>query len=93
MNNERYKELFYFCLQYKSKEKISERKTIEGAKALIDIKLIQEAAELANQDLKPYILESVTSGKSWEQLTPPCGRRQFYKARHEFFEILSRLKN
>ena len=40
------------------------------------------------------ILRSVTEGRTWEQLLPPCGRNQFYDYRMWFYILLDNaLKN
>ena len=92
MSKERIKELEYFCLQYREKSKLSNLNTLEGRKAKIDVILIDNIAAVVYPKIKDYIIENVTTGKTWEQLNPPCGRRQFYEARKEFFDMLSKYR-
>lgn len=92
MSKERYKELEYFCLQYNDKKKIKDMNTPSGRKAKMDIYIIESVAATVYPEIKNYIIESVSTGKTWEQLNPPCGRRQFYNARKKFFNVLSENK-
>ena len=54
-----------------------------------NIDLIESAAIEAGGDIYPYLLKAVTEGCSWEDVYPPCGRRQFYQARRRFFYLLN----
>ena len=92
MQKEQYLELKYFCLQYSKKKAEANTSTAKGRRALIDITLIEQIAEYVYPEVADYIVESVTTGKSWEQLNVPCGRRQFYNARNRFFNLLSKMK-
>ena len=121
----RYRELYYFCLQYKdfiealqdcysldgvsTDGKPNERPTPEpihtsgkryksdptvkkAERAYMlsrDIEMIEQTAIEATGDLYQYMLTAVSENLSWEILQPPCGRRQFYKARRKFFFLLS----
>lgn len=92
MQKERYLELKYYCLQYKQKKNDIDTSTAKGRKALIDVRLIEQTAKQIYPEIADYIIESVTTGKSWSQLNVPCGRRQFYEARNKFFNVLSQIK-
>lgn len=54
------------------------------------IEAIEQAAVAADPELFRYILASVTRGISYERMSVPCGRRQFYDARSRFFWELDR---
>lgn len=88
-SKERQKELEYFCLQYNEKIRLSNSNTPEGRKAKVDVAIIDNIASLVYPEIKNYLVENVSTGKTWEQMHPPCGRRQFYEARKNFFYILS----
>lgn len=92
MQKEKYLELKYFCLQYKDKKREANINSSKGRKAAYEVALIEQLARNTNSEIWTYIVESVSTGKSWEQLNAPCGRRQFYAARNRFFDALSKLK-
>ena len=79
----RYVELFYFCMQYKEKEKQGVEK---------DIKLIRSAAEAADEQISEYVIKNVTEGVAYEYMDVPCSRDKFYRTRRKFFQILSQSK-
>lgn len=54
------------------------------------IELIKETALYVSPSLSAYILQSVTSGVSYDILQPPCGRRQFYEKYRKFFFYLDK---
>lgn len=61
-----------------------------------DEKLIT-AAELANADIKDYIVKSVTKNKSYDDIEwdnqlgrIPCGRTDFYGYRRRFYAIFDK---
>lgn len=92
LSEERYKELKYFCLQYKDKKSIANINNAAGRKAKADIYMIEHTAAVIYPEISKYLVESVSTGKTWEQISPPCGRRQFYNARRRFFYLLSEYK-
>lgn len=49
------------------------------------VRAIEEAARAASPALARYIIQNVARGKTYEKLTPPCGRRQFIEAKRRFF--------
>lgn len=46
---------------------------------------IEAAAKATDRVLAKYILRSVTEGLRYEYLQPPCGEKQFYRARMRFY--------
>lgn len=111
---DRYDELFYFCKQYKNREKRieslyglkgmgfddmphgsdvgnpTEQTAIMIDKLKTENALIRKCAEEVSHVFASYILKNVTEGIAYEYLEPPCGRRQFYDMRREFFKKLSK---
>lgn len=56
------------------------------------VKAIEDAAKAASPALARYIIQNVARGKTYEQLSPPCGRRQFGESKRRFFiELNERL--
>lgn len=54
-----------------------------------DIFIIEQSALEASGNLYQYIIRHVTTeGATYEKLSPPCGRRQFYEYRRMFFFFL-----
>lgn len=53
------------------------------------IELIEQTAIEAGGSLYQWFLKAVTEDMRWEDLMPPCGRRQFYEKRRQFFFLLS----
>ena len=66
--------------------------TAEGRRAKVDVMLMETTAKEVSDELSEYILKSVSKGLAWEQLNCPCGRRQFYNLRREFYKKLSERK-
>ena len=69
------------------------------ADALIFLKkrmelVIDTAEEAAGKELKDYIIQSVITGQSYDQIRAfmgvPCCRDTFYKLRRKFFYILNK---
>lgn len=83
---ERYFELLYFSRQYL---KIKQRGP--GDPLAWRVPVIEEAARAAREDIFPYLLENVTTGRTFEQISPPCGHGQFFAARRQYFIELDRL--
>lgn len=52
------------------------------------IAAIEQAAVCAAPGFSKQLLANVTRGRTWEELSPPCGRNQFYAARSRFFDEL-----
>jgi predicted RNA-binding Zn-ribbon protein involved in translation (DUF1610 family) len=46
---------------------------------------IEQAAIAADATLCEYILRHATEGARYEDMCPPCGRAQFYRARRAFY--------
>ncbi len=55
------------------------------------MRIIERAANEACGPLACAMLRHVTTGCSMEMTSAPCGRRQFFQLRREFFAILDRL--
>lgn len=89
MEKEKYLELKYFCLQYDDKKKVAQLNTIAGRKARTDVRLIEWLIREVDVTLYDYLLDSIITNKTYYEISPPCGRRQFYNKRHDFFERLS----
>ena len=67
-------------------------KAVKAAALGDKIRLIEQTAKEADPDLYPWLLEAVTTGKSWDELCPPCGIRQFRQLRRKFYTILDTKK-
>lgn len=52
---------------------------------------IETAAQIAGGECWPYILETVSSGKKYSDMHPPCTERTFHAMRRRFFAELHRL--
>ena len=55
------------------------------------MRAIERAAEESCGPLAWHMLAHVTTGRPVESLDAPCGRRQFFKLRREFFIALDRI--
>lgn len=69
----------------------------EADKYLERMKTIERAAISADPELYRYIIINVTEGTPYHYISidgcsPPCGRRQFYEKRCQFFWILDKIK-
>lgn len=59
-----------------------------------DLYLIEQTVkEVAGTTLFPYLLKNVTQGVLYEYMDVPCGRKQFYELRKQFFILLYCKKN
>lgn len=57
------------------------------------IRAIEDAARAAAPGMVAEMLRCVTRGEKYEDVNPPCGRRQFYCARRLFYiELDARIK-
>ena len=54
------------------------------------IRAIEEAARAAGAEIYSWLMRCVTRGETYEQLGPPCGQAQFYRARRRFYIELDR---
>lgn len=91
LEKNKYLEIKYFCRQYDKKKNMN-LNTAEGRRAKVDVMLMETTAKEVSDELSEYILKSVSKGLAWEQLNCPCGRRQFYNLRREFYKKLSERK-
>ena len=81
----RYRELYYFCQQYREKKEELQR----------CYSVTSEPTSKRSENthmLYPYILKNVTEDITYEHMGVPCGRRQFYFMRRKFFCLLDRKK-
>ena len=79
-------ELLYFSRQY---QEIRRRGAADRRAWCVSV--IEKAARAAQEDIFPYLLENVTTGRTYEQMNPPCGRNLFFEARKRYFVELDRL--
>ena len=82
MSKDRYLELKYFCLQYEKMKKDNHKSA----------EMIEQCCLKAAPGWYEALLKNVTSGIAYEFMPVPCGRRQFYESRREFFKLLSKLR-
>lgn len=86
-----YRELKYFCYQYGEK-----KKKMQGGyeKVSADVCLIEQAAAEAGAEIYPFLLEAVTTDRSYVNLKMmfdiPCGEKYFNKRRRKFFYLLAK---
>lgn len=61
------------------------------------IKMIEESARIAGEDLYKWVLKGVTEKRSYDNLRLmyglPCGKNEYYKKRQLFFWILNKKIN
>lgn len=113
ISRNKFKELKYFCRQYR--EKSSQLRSIceissptirtggsgrgadktsslaiKKAQLEYDIKIIEESAKEAAEDIYKYIISNVADGIPYKYLGVPCGQRYFYEKRQKFFYLLSK---
>ena len=106
ISKERYRELYYFCQQYKEKkERLKDCYSI-GSPGLSDTpkggctsdvvarqaEAIEQCAVAADPEIYQYVIKSVTEGVKYEFLKVPASRKKFYRARRKFFYLLDRKK-
>ncbi|MCI1958416.1 MAG: hypothetical protein LKJ25_02180 [Clostridia bacterium] len=95
-----YRELEYFCLQYREKKQrlgqisLTNIEHYKGEKVNLenDLKMIDLAAYKADSYIYNAILKNVIDGISYEYLNVKCGRQQFYKLRRLFFFNLYKMR-
>lgn len=91
IDENRYNELKHYARQYTSFRKLrTDAETMR--KNAHKAQQIEAAAHAASPELYPWIMENVTTGRSFAQLKPPCGSAQFFRARYRFFIELNALK-
>ena len=64
-------------------------RAIKALKLAATVREIEKAAVDADPRLYAYILANVTREATFEDLRPPCGRRQFFEARRRFYKNLA----
>lgn len=69
-----------------------EKQAIDNVKAIDAVNTIDSAiaAVADDEQMRNCIRQAVTLGTAYEYMKVPCGRRQFYELRREFFYILSK---
>jgi len=85
-------------LEYISKENVNSDPTAKCAEALIfyseRIKMVERAAEMADEDLASFILTGVTEGKSYDIMKAkkdiPCCKDVYYNLYRRFFWLLNK---
>lgn len=65
------------------------RKAEKILKLRADNELIEQTAIESDSFIYQYLLKNIIQGISYEHLSCPCGRRQFYEKRRLFFKLLS----
>lgn len=103
ISGNRYRELKYFCRQYREKQ--SQMQAIADiATPLLhgdaerwemlrkELQMIDQAAMEADAEIAGYIIKNVADGIPYEYLGVPCSRSAFFRARKKFFWILDRKK-
>jgi hypothetical protein len=65
------------------------KRAIKAIKLADTVREIEKAAVDADPRLYAYILANVTRKATFEDLHPPCGRRQFFEARRKFYRNLA----
>ena len=100
ISNYEYRELMYFCLQYQEKKNVinwginSINTNLHYINKLKeDVETIEKAAKISDVILAEYIIKSISKGIPYENVRPPCGRRQFYEKRKKFFINLHMIRN
>lgn len=121
ISNYRFRELYYFCLQYPEwKQALTAIRNplkglaydsfgssglpgdptmnaaIQGMELANKCQTIERAAELADQELREYIIfavthENVTFNSLKNQMDMPCERDRYYNSRRKFYFILDRI--
>lgn len=87
-----YRELKYYCRQYREKKLFA---VLGVEQARRDAELIERAAGETCGDLAPFILQAVTTGKSYDIMRAygiPACRNVFTENRRRFFYRLAVLK-
>ena len=84
ISRERYQELLHISRQFFEQHGA-------GNPLAWRVSVIERAAAAAGEFLAPYILANVTEGRTFEQMTVPCGRNQFFQVRKRYFQELDRM--
>lgn len=99
LSKNRFRELYYFCLQYQEWDKEIQNCSDKERRAVLqeNRQLIEETALGVGGDLAPWLLEGVTNKHAtypWlcNKMDMPCGRTLFYDLRRKFYHQLSRLR-
>ncbi len=103
ISSNRYRELKYFCRQYREKQ--SQIQVMADIRTPLsygtakrwemlqeELRMIDQAAMEADAELAGYIIKNAADGIPYEYLGAPCSRSAFFRARKKFFWILDRKK-
>lgn len=103
ISGNRYRELKYFCRQYREKQ--SQIQVMADIRTPLlygtadrwemlqeELHMIDQAAMEADAELAGYIIKNAADGIPYEYLGAPCSRSAFFRARKKFFWILDRKK-
>ena len=103
ISGNRYRELKYFCRQYREKQ--SQMQAIADIMAPLrygdaerwemlqkELQMIDQAAMETDAEIAGYIIKNVADAIPYEYLGVPCSRSAFFRARKKFFWILDRKK-
>ena len=85
-NKNNFKNFFIYNNFYSEVENIA----IQNAGLKSQMELIEKCCEEAGGDIANYIFISVTEGKSYATLNPPCGKEYFYNRYRYFFWMLDK---
>ena len=88
-----YRELKYFCMQYRDKKRVLKQKNTRISDGMRekyrgDVEMIERCAEEAAGNLAALLLKNVVDGVKYEYLNIPCSRWSFYEMRKRYFWIL-----
>ena len=96
-SKDEYFEMLYFCRQYKTKKSVVNKNRENNSdyinKLKTDVLIIENSAKKADPFFAEYIIKNVSANKPFEVLNIPCGRRQFYDIRKQFFINLYMIRN
>lgn len=95
MSENRFKEMYFHCLQYDEwKERSITDPQEEKRKAFKKrYRVVEETVRETHAKIYPWLLEAVTVEKTTykrlKELGMPCGKSIYYEARREFYKLLS----
>lgn len=88
-----YRELKYFCYQYREKKRRAERAGAEDLRCREDCAQIERCARAAAGAWGyRQLMRNVTDGVPYKALDIPCGKNQFTRLRRRFFFLLANEK-
>lgn len=99
MSENRFKEMYFHCLQYDEwKERSITDPQEEKRKAFKKrYRVVEETVRETHAKIYPWLLEAVAVEKATykrlKELGMPCGKSIYYEARREFYKLLSEKKS